>query len=131
VIGGVAGWLDRRGGDPAPAASVGTDTTTPPAAPPLATTTTPPPVVIPEIGEIDSGIVALGRRVVEITGETELGPLVALLPAGDGDPVERAAAQVRREFLDSRTVTVDGWVLAVSEARAAAVIALLCDEASC
>ncbi len=129
VIGGVAGWVDRRGDDPAPVGpidlAVATPTTT------GVSTTTPAPVVVPEIGEIDPGIIALGRRVLETTGETDLESLVAALPDGEGDPVERAARFVRDDFLAGRTVTVDGWVLAVSEARAAAVIAMWCDEAAC
>lgn len=86
--------------------------------------------IIPEIGEIDAGIIALGRRVIEVTGEADLEMLLAQLPDGVGDPIERAAAVVRADFSAARTVVVDGWVLSVSEARAAAAVSLLC-ETSC
>ena len=134
VIGGIAGWVDRRGDDATPAA-VDTDgfspnTTLTTSAPPT-TTTTRTPVAIAEIGEVDAGIVALGRRVLETTDETDLDTLLAQLPSGAGDPLERAATQVREDFLGGRTIMVDGWVLAASEARAAAVVALLCDASSC
>ena len=84
------------------------------------------------IGEVDPRIVTLGQRVIEVTGENDIAELLAQLPTVDpnSDPLERAAARVRGDFEQSDTITVDGWVLAASEARAAAVIALLCSEST-
>ncbi len=131
AIGLGAGWVDRRGaGQPAelarypltPGSSSTTTTTT--------TTTTPaPPVDVADIGEVDPAIILLGRRVIETTGEDDLAALVASLPDADGDPLERAATRTRDDFRTGATIVVDGWVLAASEARAAAAIALLCGDA--
>jgi hypothetical protein len=95
------------------------------------TTSPPESFIIPGIGEIDAGIIALGRRVIEVTGEADLEMLLAQLPDGAGDPIERAAAVVRADFSAARTVVVDGWVLSVSEARAAAAVSLLCEASTC
>ena len=119
VIGVAAGRLVRRDPSPGPVGEA-----------PQATTATEP-VVLPGIGEIASGVVALGRRVVAATGWDEPDQLLTALPDADGDPLERAAAIVQTEFDAGDTVVVDGWVLATSEARAAAVISLMCDATSC
>lgn len=122
VIGATAGWADRRGDDPAagPTSPTSTASTT-------STTTTTAPVVIPDIGQVDPAIVRLGERVIETTGGgDDVESLLRQLPAADGDPLEQAAAVTRREFEHGDTVDVDGWILAVSEARAAAAVALLC-----
>ncbi len=135
VIGGGAGWLDRRdpatiasGVDLAPASTATTTTTT-------TLTTTPmsaAPVVIPELpNTVDPAIIQLGQRVIDITGERDLADLLDALPGVSDDPLVDAAALIREEFADRRTVVVDGWVLAESEARAAAVIALLCAPDAC
>ena len=135
VIGGGAGWLDRRdpatiasGEDLAPASTATTTTTT-------TLTTTPmsaAPVVIPELpNTVDPAIIQLGQRVIDITGERDLADLLDALPGVSDDPLVDAAALIREEFADRRTVVVDGWVLAESEARAAAVIALLCAPDAC
>lgn len=131
VIGVGAGWLDRRGTSDAetlPASPPTSPTTSPPTVSTPTTTTTTLPVVIPEIGEVDPAIVALGRRVIDITGESDLATLLAALPAADGDPLAAAADRIRADFRDGDTIVVDGWILAASEARATAVIALLCDD---
>lgn len=131
VIGVGAGWLDRRGTSDAetlPASPPTSPTTSPPTVSTPSTTTTTLPVVIPEIGEVDPAIVALGRRVIDITGESDLATLLAALPAADGDPLAAAADRIRADFRDGDTIVVDGWILAASEARATAVIALLCDD---
>lgn len=125
VIGAGAGWFDRAS-DPSPkmvAAPTPAGTTT-------STTTTAAPVAVTGIGEVDPRIITLGQRVVEVTGESDITELLAKLPAADqdSDPLERAAARVRTDFETSDTITVDGWILAASEARAAAVIALFCSE---
>lgn len=121
VIGGAAGWLDRRDPDDSPDASA---TTTIPT-----TTTTAGPVVIPSIGTVDGGIILLGRRVVDVTGWDDVGELLADVPEPERDPIAQAAAIVRDEFAGGDTIAVDGWVLARSEARAAAAVALICDDA--
>ena len=128
VIGLGAGWLDRRGDDPTTAGpdeilSGSTSSTTS-----STTTTTTAPVVIDDIGEVDAAIITLGRRVIEVTGEDDAGALLATLPGGTGDPLARARTRVRDDFRAGDTIVVDGWVLAASEARAAAVLALLCDD---
>lgn len=128
VIAGGAGWLDRREtsdtgtgidlADLTPSTSSTTSTTT----------TSGAPVVVGDIGDVDPAIITLGRRVIEVTGENDLAALLALLPSGDGDPVERAAAQVRDDFRAGDTIVVDGWVLAASEARASAALTLICGD---
>ncbi|MEQ8841246.1 MAG: hypothetical protein RIB98_09715 [Acidimicrobiales bacterium] len=138
VLGGGAGWLDRRGGstsEPSLAIDALTPATSLPATPTTAPTSTAP-VAVPGVGAVDGSIVALGERVVAVTGERDVATLLALLPSGSADsnsvgagrvdPLERAAARVRDDFLAGDTIVVDGWVLAASEARAAAVLHLLC-----
>ncbi|MDE0701458.1 MAG: hypothetical protein F4Y27_04520 [Acidimicrobiaceae bacterium] len=129
VIGAGAGWFDRAR-DPSPK-MVAAPTPTP-AGTTTSTTTTAAPVTVTGIGEVDPRIITLGQRVVEVTGENDITELLAKLPAADqdGDPLERAAARVRTDFETSDTITVDGWILAASEARAAAVIALFCSESA-
>lgn len=58
--------------------------------------------------------------------------LRAALPTLDGATADRVVAQmatieptVRDDFAAARTVSVDGWVLALSEAQAAALVSLL------
>ena len=126
VIGLGAGWLDRRNEPTTPNAS---DQLTPTRSPTSATsTTTAPPVVIGDIGEVDAAIIALGRRVIDVSGEDDLATLLAALPGTDGDPLERAVTRIHDDFRAGDTVVVDGWVLAASEARAAATLALLCTD---
>ena len=130
VIGGGAGWLDRRDAATTQVApdvdSPATTTST------TSTTTTAAPVVIPALpNAIDPAIIALGERVIAATGEDDLAALLATLPGASDDPLVDAAALVRDDFAAGRTVDVDGWVLAVSEARAAAVVALLCSDTAC
>ena len=127
MIGGVAGWVSRRDGHPesAPGPSTLSSTTT------VTTPTTIAPVTLPEIGEVDARIIVLGRRVIEVTGAEDLDELLALLPDSGPDPIMAAAERVTAEFETGDTVIIDGWVLAVSEARAAAVVALICEAAEC
>ncbi|MCQ3807836.1 MAG: hypothetical protein OXB92_12610 [Acidimicrobiaceae bacterium] len=139
VIGAGAGWLDRSNSPGPESASprsgnasatptsttTGTTTTTT-----STTTTTTEPMTVSGIGEVDPRIIALGQRVVAVTGENDIAELLARLPTAErgSDPLERAAARVRADFEQSDTITVDGWILAASEARAAAVIALACSQ---
>ena len=130
VIGAGAGWLDRTRRSPEsapPLSRAGTRTTSTTAA---TTTTTTEPITVSGIGEVDPRIITLGQRVVEVTGEDDIAELLARLPTADpdSDPLQRAAARVRADFEQSDTITVDGWILAASEARAAAVIALACSD---
>ncbi len=127
VIGGAAGWLDRSRSTTSAITSATSTTTTS-----TTTTTTVAPVTVTGIGEVDPRILTLGQRVVEVTGENDIAELLAQLPTVDpnSDPLERAAARVRTDFETSDTITVDGWILAASEARAAAVIALFCSESA-
>jgi hypothetical protein len=46
--------------------------------------------------------------------------LMQLLTTG-GDPTEQLSKKVNDDFANGRTVTVDGWVLAVTEARQCAL----------
>ena len=135
VIGAGAGWLDRsRSPGPESASprsgTAGATPTSTTAATTTSTTTTTEPLTVSGIGEVDPRIIALGQRVVEVTGENDVAELFVRLPAAerDSDPLERAAARVRADFEQSDTITVDGWILAASEARAAAVIALACSQ---
>lgn len=126
VLGLGAGWLDRRE-DAAPTTAPGaTD-----AAASSTTTAAPAPGVIPGIGAVDAGIIALGARIVATTGWNDLAALVEALPDPSGDPIAQASEVARDEFRAARTIDVDGWVLAESEARAAAIVSLLCDEGAC
>lgn len=132
VIGAGVGWLDRshnRGPESVSPLS-GTTGATTTSTTVGTTTTTTEPITVSGIGEVDPRIITLGQRVVEVTGENDIAELLAQLPTAerDSDPLERAAARVRADFEQSDTITVDGWVLAASEARAAAVIALACSE---
>lgn len=127
VIGGGAGWLDRRDGTTTAVVPVDATTTTT-----STTTTTAAPVVIPELpNAIDPAIISLGERVIATTGENDLATLLASLPGVSPDPLVDAATLVREDFATGRTVDVDGWILSVSEARAAAVVALLCADTTC
>ena len=133
VIGGAAGWLDRSrnaSSETIPATSSTTTSTSTTTS--SSTTTTAAPVTVPGIGEVDPRVITLGQRVVEVTGENDIAELLAQLPTVDpaSDPLQRAEARVRTDFETSDTITVDGWILAASEARAAAVIALFCSESA-
>lgn len=130
VIGAGVGWLDRSrhtGSATIPTAGPTSAPTTT-----AGTTTTTTPVTVVGIGEVDPRIITLGQRVVEVTGENDIAELLAKLPTVDpqSDPLERAAARIRTDFETSDTITIDGWILAASEARAAAVIALHCSESA-
>ena len=109
VLGVGAGWVDRRG--------------RPEAAPPDALA---PPQVIPGFGEVSGGILALGDRVIETQGWDDLDALISALPDPSGDPFAQAQDVTRAEFRAGDTITVDGWVLARSEAQATAIVSLIC-----
>lgn len=121
VLGVGAGWLDRRGGGGDAASPTATTTTT------VATSGE-----FPDVGEVDPGILVVGTRYLAThPDENDLATLLAALPPVDDDPVTAAAARLRDDFARGETVVVDGWVLARSEARAAAILALACGTAAC
>jgi hypothetical protein len=79
----------------------------------------------------------LGRRYLEDTPqEAQVRRLVALIAATPTDAEsdaalrERLQARIRQDFIDGATVTVDGWRLAVTEARLCALVSLLQDAPS-
>ncbi len=129
IISGGAGFIDRRSdGEVVSLPDDPTTTTTSTST----TTTTAAPVQVPSLPvAVDAAVIALGRRVIATTGEDDLQTLLRALPGIGDDPLVDAAAIVRDDFAQRRTVSVDGWVLAESEARAAAVVALLCEADEC
>lgn len=140
LIGGIAGIVDRAGDDDAtPGGSAADDAASSNDADATTSSTTTPsgsqPVEIGDLGEVDPAIVALGERVAETEGLTDAAALIADLGLSDDDgidPLAQAAQMVRTDFAERRTLMVDGWVLAESEAKAAAVLALLCRaQATC
>lgn len=128
VLGVGAGWLDRRDDE----------TSAPPTAPSTTaatTATTDGPgttIDLPGVTDVDPGILVVGARYLA-THPDDADPeaLLAALPPVDGDPTAAAAALVRSDFARGDTVVVDGWVLARSEARASAILALACNGAEC
>ncbi len=149
VLGLTGGWLDRRRPDPVtPSAG---STGSPPTGP---TTPTAPDVTTPaaadatarllqalDAREVDPALVALGRAVIAAhPDEADPEHLVASLlgppvPSTNGpgsrvDPFELAARRVTDDFRAGAVLRVDGWILAASEARAAALIALACEHAA-
>lgn len=78
-----------------------------------------------------------GRRYLEDTPReadaTRLVALIGATPAGaDSDAAlrEYLEARIRQDFIDGATVAVDGWLLAVTEARLCALVSLLRDAPS-
>jgi hypothetical protein len=139
VLGVGVGWLDRRGGASSPdpladflaAEADATESTLLPATTPPTTTA---PVTLAEIGDVDPGIIVLGHRALELHDLGGLDELLATFPAPGSsiaDPVLTAATLTATEFRNGDTLVVDGWILAASEVRAAAALALMCDEVSC
>jgi hypothetical protein len=121
VLAGGAGWLVRRdGSDDSPVPRPAFDTL--PAAVGDA----------PVFADVDPGVIAVGTRYVQThPDDADLTALLDSFPEVDGDPLDAAATLSREEFRRGDTVVVDGWVLARSEARAAAVIALSCAGDRC
>lgn len=76
------------------------------------------------IPEVPAGLVAIGTRYRELHPDDDIH---AVAPeSSDGDPVSvlaQLSEQVRADFDAGDVVDVDGWVLARTEARAAAVLA--------
>ncbi len=80
------------------------------------------------ISKLDPAISRVGRRYLsEHPDEADPQVLIDLLPDPASDPIQAAASTVAAEFLAGDTVSVAGWVLSASEARAAAIVAYVCD----
>ena len=80
-------------------------------------------------GAATAGVVAVGRAYLrDRPDESDPAKLLSALGASDGDAVAAARRNSATDFAHGRTVVVDGWILSSSEARAAAVIALACDQ---
>jgi hypothetical protein len=133
AVGVGAGIIDRRqrsgqdSAEPAP-----TTTTTPPSTtatttlPAQTTSTTTVPLVV---GDVAPGVLAVGAAYLAgWPGEADLATLLTLLPSPDGDVVATARALISADFSAGATIVLDGWVLARSEARAAAVLSLACAD---
>lgn len=117
-------------GTPGPAGS--TPTTTSTSAPGSSTPPDPPagPVTLVVDPPIPEGVLATGVAYLSShPDESDIELLLGLLPAPDGDVVAAARGAVADDFREGRTVAVDGWVLSVSEVRAAAALALHCGAA--
>ena len=77
-------------------------------------------------GVVAAGVIAVGEAYLRaVPEEADLAALLAALPAPDGDVVAAARRYVKADFESGRIVAVDGWMLARSEARAAAALALI------
>ena len=78
---------------------------------------------------VTPGVLAVGRAYLrDVPEEANMGVLLARLPVPDGDVVAAARSRVATDFGARHTVSVDGWVLARSEARAAALLSLACPD---
>lgn len=142
ALGLLGGRLDHPpAGDPATPAPAPASGSTTPSAP----TSSAAPVDAGEVAPgpalagidpavVDPALVRLGRAVLTARpDEADPDTLARLLMAAAApgtdlaDPPAVAARVVADDFAAGRTVDVDGWRLAVSEARAAALLALACD----
>ena len=85
------------------------------------------PVIAPDAAT--PGVLAVGAAYLRLRpDEADMATLLSALDAHDSDPVAAAARGTASDFAAGRTVDLDGWVLATSEARAAAVVALACSS---
>ena len=75
------------------------------------------------------GVIAVGAAYLR-TRPDEADPTVLMTALSGADPDVLAAARrdVAADFASGRTVELDGWVLSQSEARVAALVALVCGE---
>ncbi len=133
AVGVGAGVVDRRldsdSGSGGPADSPSTTTSAGPSSTTSTTTTTTSTTTVAPLvpDAVPAGVVTIGlAHMAERPREADLASLLPLLPSPDGDVTAAARARVADDFEAGDTVVLDGWVLAVSEARAAAVLALLC-----
>ena len=132
AIGGGSVWAAMRS-EGSPAATSGTTT---------ATSAPPPASIAPlsasqidaldaldksAIAALDPAIALLGRRyLAEHPEESDPAVLLDRLPEPTEDPIAAASAAIAGEYEKGQSVAVAGWLLAISEARAAAVVALVC-----
>lgn len=132
AIGGGSVWAAMRS-EGSPAATSGT----------TAATSAPPPASIAPlsasqidaldaldksaIAALDPAIALLGRRyLAEHPEESDPAVLLELLPEPTDNPIAAASVAIAGEYDKGQSVAVAGWLLAISEARAAAVVALVC-----
>lgn len=124
----VLGWMVAAGAAPTLVALAGCTDDDRPAGPdregPTRTTEAP---VDPAV----AAVAAVGRRYREdVPEEDDRAVLLDALGLGRGevtglDDLPDLAQAVTADFAAGRTVSVDGWVLALTEARAAALVSLL------
>ena len=134
AIGVGAGILDRRGGgDSEPATGPPTEPSTTMTTTPSTTTTEAEPSsttmspLTPD--ELPPGVMAVGTAYIALRpDEGDVESLLTALPSPDGDVLAAARDAIVADFSSGDTVAIDGWMLAVSEARAAAVLTLLCED---
>jgi hypothetical protein len=98
---------------------------------PPATTTTEPPPPEPASSLADALVAVGGRYLEEHPDEADRAALLAELPALEGQVPERPgqalrvlADQAAADHEAGRTESLDGWVLSVTECRAAALYAV-------
>lgn len=75
------------------------------------------------ISEVPAGLIAIGLRYRELQPDDDIHDIGSGLPDGEADARAELAQRVRADFDAGDVVDVDGWVLARTEARAAAVLA--------
>ena len=128
VLGGGLAWL-LTDDDPPDGASSSGDASDAAA---TSTDTLPAPTGdAPTFDDVDPGIIAVGTAYVAAYPDDDLPSLLADLPTDSDDPIADAATTTAEEFAAGDTVVIDGWVLARSEARASALIALACAGDRC
>lgn len=75
------------------------------------------------VPDVPAGLLAIGVRYRELQPDDEIHAIGSGLPDGAADALAELAGRVRADFEAGDVVDVDGWVLARTEARAAAVLA--------
>ncbi len=111
-----------------PAAAHAVPPATPPL-PPTASTALATPRLLSLLGD-DSLVSRIGHRYrAMVTSEDDAGRLTRALVPDSRCSVDEPAAwidgQVRQDFTAGRTVTVEGWILSLTEARQCALYSLL------
>jgi hypothetical protein len=87
------------------------------------------PLAHPRLLEIlrdERAVRELGARYRELVpNENDARSLTHAIVGTTGAARTQVEAQVQRDFVDGRTVTLNGWVLSVTEARQCALLSLL------
>ena len=102
----------------------------PTAAAPSTVPPAPAPHLLGVLGS-DEAVCDIGRSYrALVPGEDDAGVLRTALaspPPADAadDPAQWVAARIRQDFSEGLTVTVEGWILSVTEARQCALYSLL------